>query len=102
MKKGDLFNIPIPTNFAENVEITAIVVDKTTNLVEDCDGDWWLVKYLCYGQNRLFECISDARYKTTYNELTDEIIETCKESAVAYSRTILDYVIIPELDEKMV
>lgn len=78
MKKNDIIRVTV-----NNVEVEAIVVDIVAIYFDDEENR--VVKYLCYGQNRLFIMTK-----------TSPIV--CNESTFELTKVVCEYAILPEID----
>lgn len=86
MDKGTVFSAKAPNG----VEITAVVLRSYETLYATIN--------VCYSQNRLFEYVEIPIIDFSGDEFgytTKEIIDTM------FGDTIIDYVVIPELDEEL-
>jgi hypothetical protein len=84
MEKGTIFQCTAPNG----ADITAVVLS--------CYNEsQFLETNICYGQNRLFECVV-----LTIYEVDDNFKEHLTTDYMM-GDTIIDYCVIPELDEEL-
>ena len=81
MEKNDIIRITV-----NNIDVEAIVIDVVANYFDDEENR--VVKYLCYGQNRLFI-------------MTKKSTIVGDESTFELTKVVCEYAILPEIDNSV-
>ena len=98
MEKYDIFQFTAPNG----VEVTAVVLDKTTHFAEMNDD--YTAVYLCYAQNRIFTYIYTERAVPVcigQDEYGDDRYEYQDIKEWIYGEVIVDYAILPDYDSQL-
>ena len=93
IKEGDVVEVKIPSTTGE-VTVVAYVLDIIWSQVGD---NTFYLDYIMYSQNRLFRMHGFWQHHYDREFDYDEVLIETPE----YSKIILDYVVLPEIDNKL-
>ena len=96
IKKGDVMSVVVPS-IGGDIAVTAYVLEVIKTEVYDDVSE---MDYIMYGQNRLFRMYNTWQKSYDYDDEGCPIEEVTVTS-LGYTGVIADYVVIPEVDEKL-